>query len=169
MTNVLILPEESDSYRALSGDKQSTGRTPGQALDALRSQLTEDEAGTLVIVQGHKPDRFFNMAQQERLDELMRLRERGELSAEDEIELESLIEVELLGAQVRAEALSDAVGREVSPSPTLTLEDACDLYELLQKIVVDAPDEESTARREARETMVRLQSKFRRKRPASIR
>lgn len=107
MMNILILPEKRDSYRALSGDKESNGRTPGQALDALRSQLTEEEAGTPGIVPSHKPDRFFDAAQQERLAELLQLREAGELSAEAESELESLVEAELRGAMQRAEALSN--------------------------------------------------------------
>lgn len=111
MKNILILPEESDSYRALSGDKESTGRTPGQALDALTSQLTEEESGTLVILQRYMPDRFFDAGQQKRLADLMRLREAGSLTAEDEGELESLVEAELRGAAQRAEAMSDAVGQ----------------------------------------------------------
>ena len=104
MVTITILPE-SDRYRALSGDKESTGRTAGEALDALTSQLTEDEGGTLVIVQTHKPDQFFGARQQERLAELMRLRDAGSLSAEDGRELEGLIEAELRGARERAESL----------------------------------------------------------------
>ena len=102
MVTITILPE-SDRYRALSGDKESTGRTAGEALDALTSQLAEGEGGTLVIVQTHKPDRFFGAAQQERLAELMRLREAGGLTAEDERELEGLVEAELRGARERAD------------------------------------------------------------------
>lgn len=117
MTNILILPEEGDSYRAVSGDKESTGRTPGQALDALRSQLTEEESGTLVIVQDYKPDRFFDAAQQERLAELKQLRDAGSLTAEDEEELESLVEVELRGATQRAESMSTADVQKVPPPP----------------------------------------------------
>jgi len=51
MTTITILPEKAGSYRALAGDKESTGRTAGEALDALTSQLADDEGGTLVIVQ----------------------------------------------------------------------------------------------------------------------
>lgn len=142
MMNILILPEEIDSYRALSGDKESTGRTPGQALDALRSQLTEEEEdGTLVILQSHKPDRFFGAAQQERLAELMRLRDAGELTAEDEGELERLVEAELHGARLRAEDMSDAIWRIEEPFPS-TPEDLLELKELLEKCLADMPDEE---------------------------
>jgi len=107
MTTITILPEKANGYRALAGEKESTGRTAGEALDALTSQLTEDESGTLVIVQNRKADRFFSATQQERLAELMRLRDAGTLSAEREQELESLIEAELDGARRRAEALLD--------------------------------------------------------------
>src|SRR2546423_14271617 len=103
MTTITILPEKADSYRALAGDKESTGRTAGEALDALTSQLAEDESGTLVIVQNHKADEFFDAAQQERLAELMQVRQARTLSSEEEQELESLIEAELDGARGRTE------------------------------------------------------------------
>ncbi len=105
MTTITIVPERTDNYRAITGDKESTGRTAGEALDALASQLTEDESGTLVIVQNHKADRFFNTTQQARLIELMQQRECGKLSPEEEGELESLIEAELDGARERTETL----------------------------------------------------------------
>lgn len=57
MTTITILPEKSDSYRAVAGDKESTGRTAGEALDALASQLEDEEAGTLVIVLNRRADR----------------------------------------------------------------------------------------------------------------
>ena len=105
MTTITILPEKSDSYRAVAGDKESTGRTAGEALDALTSQLEDEESGTLVIVQNRKADEFFAAAQQARLTELMQGREVRTLSPEEEGELESLIEAELTGARERAEAL----------------------------------------------------------------
>lgn len=105
MTTVSILSEKTDSYRAIAGDKESTGRTAGEALDALASQLTDEESGTLVIVQNRKADRFFNATQQVRLTELMERREAGTLSPEEERELENLVEAELSGAGERAEAL----------------------------------------------------------------
>jgi hypothetical protein len=107
MTTITILPEKSDSYRAVAGDKESTGRTAGEALDALTSQLAEEESGTLVIVQNRKADKFFNAAQQERLTKLMLLRQAGTPSAEEEQELERLVEAELNGARQRAETLLD--------------------------------------------------------------
>ncbi|MGA9997254.1 MAG: hypothetical protein WBP93_17680 [Pyrinomonadaceae bacterium] len=105
MTTITILPEKADSYRAFAGGKESVGRTAGEALDALTSQLEDEESGTIVIVQNHKADQFFNAVQQERLMALMQLREAGNLSTEEEGELESLVETELDGARQRAEAL----------------------------------------------------------------
>lgn len=54
MTTIQIIPEVvppgSISYRAVSGTRESVGRTPGEALDAITGLLTEEESGTLVIV-----------------------------------------------------------------------------------------------------------------------
>lgn len=105
MATITILPETDNSYRARAGDNESTGRTAGEALDALTSQLEDEKSGTLVIVQNHKADQFFNAAQQERLTQLMQLRKDGNLSPEEESELESLVEAELNDAQRRAETL----------------------------------------------------------------
>lgn len=109
MTTITILPERADSYRALAGDKESTGRTPGEALDALTAQLEDENGGTLVIVQNQKADEFFTAAQQQRLAVLARLREGGNLSVVEDKELESLIKAELDGARRRAEALLNVV------------------------------------------------------------
>jgi hypothetical protein len=111
MTTITILPEKTDSYRAVAGDKESTGRTAGEALDALTSQLEDEETGTLIIVQKQKADEFFNAAQQERLAALMLLHQAGNLSTEEESELESLIQAELDGARQRAEALLNKLKR----------------------------------------------------------
>jgi hypothetical protein len=105
MTTITILPETTDNYRAVAGDKESTGRTAGEALDALTAQLAEEESGTLVIVQNRKADRFFNAAQQKRLTALMQLRKTRSLTTKEELELESLVEDELYGARRRTQAL----------------------------------------------------------------
>ena len=55
----------------MAGDKLSEGKTPGEALDALTVQLSEEETSTLVIVQNLRPDHFFNVEQQRRLADLM--------------------------------------------------------------------------------------------------
>ena len=116
MTKVAILPIPTEkgnlSYRAVAGERQSHGRTAGEALDALTAQLSEDEASTLVIVQSLRPDRFFNAAQQQRLAELMErwrtARDKGEaLPTDQQAELDVLVEAELSASADRAAALSD--------------------------------------------------------------
>ena len=119
MTKVAILPVTMDqgrvSYRAVAGMKQSSGATPGAALDALTAQLSTDETSTLVIVQSLRPDQFFTAAQQQRLDQLMArwrtARDQDTLLPTDEqAELEALIAAELQAATERAAALADDVG-----------------------------------------------------------
>ncbi|HLG15170.1 MAG TPA: hypothetical protein VJH03_11795 [Blastocatellia bacterium] len=92
-------------YRALAGERKSTGRSTGEALDALTSQLSDDEAGMLVAIQ---PDAFFTAAQRQRLGELMSrwraARDSGSsLDAEEQAELQSLIDDGLNAARRRAE------------------------------------------------------------------
>ena len=120
MTKVAILPEPaadgSVSFRAVAGDRQSVGRTAGEALDALTAQLPESDAGTLIVVQSLRPDRFFTAAQQQRLAELMQrwraARDEGQpFTAEEQAELDALVEAELQAAGARAAALLQEVGR----------------------------------------------------------
>jgi hypothetical protein len=114
MTTVAILPVSDASgkrsYRAVAGDKQSTGKTAGEALDALTAQLEGTELGTLLIIQSFRPDWFFSAEQQQRLSNLMNLwrtaRDRGQiLSPEQQSELDSLVEAELKAATARTAAL----------------------------------------------------------------
>jgi hypothetical protein len=120
MAKVAILPIESEtgkvSFRAVAGDKQSQGKTAGEALDALTAQFSENETGALVIVQSLRPDHFFNAGQQKRLGELMdswrAARDSGEsFSADEQTELEALVEAELRASAARASALADEIGR----------------------------------------------------------
>jgi len=119
MTKVAILPIQTEtgdvSYRAVAGDKQSLGKTAGEALDALTAQLSEDETSALVIVQSLRPDRFFSAGQQKRLAELMErwraARDRGEaLPVDEQTELEALVETELRASADRAAALAGELG-----------------------------------------------------------
>lgn len=75
MTTVAILPISDTNgrklYRAVAGDKQSIGKTPGEALDALTAQLECDEFSTLLIIQSFRPDWFFSAKQQQFLSELI--------------------------------------------------------------------------------------------------
>ncbi|MBW4465470.1 MAG: hypothetical protein KME07_08515 [Pegethrix bostrychoides GSE-TBD4-15B] len=119
MTTVAIWSISSDggerSYRAIAGDKQSVGKTAGQALDALTAQLGETESG-LLIIQSFRPDALFSAAQQERLSELMNLwraaRNQGQiLSSEQQAELDALVNAELNAATVRTAALIQQAGQ----------------------------------------------------------
>ena len=110
MTTVAILPvfnaNGEKSYRAIAGDRQSVGRTAGQALDGLTTLLGEINFTALLIIQNFKPDEFFTMEQEKRLSELMNLwrtaRDRGQtLSSTQQAELESLVEAELKAATLR--------------------------------------------------------------------
>jgi len=120
MTKVAILPLPAEkgacSYRAIAGEKHAQGQTVGQALDALTAQLTGNEAGTLIIVQSLRPDRYFTAAQQQRLEELMArwraARDQGfGLSAIEQAELQELVDAELKAATSRASEMADTLGR----------------------------------------------------------
>ena len=120
MAKVAILPIQTEtggvSYRAVAGDKQSQGKTAGEALDALTSQLPEDETGALIIVQSRRPDRFFSAEQQSRLAELMdywrSARDKGEiLPIDEQIELAALVEAELVASADLAAKLACEFGR----------------------------------------------------------
>ncbi|HSH02065.1 MAG TPA: hypothetical protein VLL52_06050 [Anaerolineae bacterium] len=103
MTTVSILPIPTDngiSYQAIAADKKATGRTAGEALDALTPQLPPEQTNTLIILHSQNPDQFFTLQQQERLAELMDLwrhaRDNGQtLPPEQQDELEQLMEAEL--------------------------------------------------------------------------
>jgi hypothetical protein len=120
MKTVTILPMPTVgggvNYCAVSNGKRSQGATAGEALDALTSQLSDAEAGTLVIVQNRRPDQFFDARQQKRLAELMgrwrACRDDGKpFPAEEQAELDLLVEIELRGAAARAAALADELKR----------------------------------------------------------
>lgn len=119
MTAVAILREESETsgevtYRAIAqaGGAQSIGRTAGEALDALTTQLGADESSTIVVVQQMRPDRFFTEAQTRRLRQLMDRSHHPEapLTDDERAERDALIEAELLASGQRAAELADVVG-----------------------------------------------------------
>jgi hypothetical protein len=110
MTTIAIVPESlapaGTTYHAVAGQRHSVGRTPGEALDGLTAQLSEQEAGTLIVVQHMRLDQFFSAAQQQRLAELMdRWRaardHSGSLSPEEQAELEALVNAEVEAATRR--------------------------------------------------------------------
>ena len=111
MTAITILPEKLGTvetiYRALAGERESVGRSAGEALDALTARLSDEESGMLVVIQNLRPDEFFTSAQRRRLAELMSrwrtARDRGDsLVGEEQAELQSLIDDELNAARRRA-------------------------------------------------------------------
>jgi hypothetical protein len=114
MTKVTITPQNIGSpnatFRAAARGRDSEGRTPGAALDALTQQLDEAETNTLVIVQNMRPDEFFTASQQQRLAELLSQRRIAldagrETDSGDNSELETLIDAELDGAARRSAAM----------------------------------------------------------------
>jgi hypothetical protein len=114
MITIALVPESprspSATYRAVAGNKQSVGRTMGEAVDALAAQLSEARDGALIVVQRVGPDEFFTAAQQQRLHELIvRWRAARDaqttLSSEEQAELDALVEAEVRAATQRAAAL----------------------------------------------------------------
>ena len=114
MTTISILPisgvSGEKSYRAIAGDKQWTGKTAGQALDGLTTQLAESEFSALLVIQSFNPDLFFSANQQKRLSELMSLwrvaRDRGAtLLLDQQAELDALVDAELQAATARTNSL----------------------------------------------------------------
>jgi hypothetical protein len=114
MTTITILPEHpgcpTSSYRAIAGNKESSGKTAGQALDAITGQLEATDSVTLVVLQHLQPDQFFTAQQQQRLAELMvrwRLARDGgsAFSAAEQSELQALVEAETRATTARAAAL----------------------------------------------------------------
>ncbi|MCC6604716.1 MAG: hypothetical protein IT327_16020 [Anaerolineae bacterium] len=98
------------SYRAIRGQQQAEGKTPGQALDSLEKLSGSQDENALVILQRFQADAFFNQAQQEKLAELMghlqeTLKNDNALSPAERAELERLIDAEWAGAIARAASL----------------------------------------------------------------
>src|SRR5438093_12301819 len=114
MTTIAIISENGSAtepaYRAISGKRRSVGKTAGEALDALTSQLGQDEKGTLIVVQHMIPDEWFNAEQRKRLEQLMAqwrsARDLGRsLPRHEQEELDSLVVAELQAASNRAGSL----------------------------------------------------------------
>ncbi|HZO91713.1 MAG TPA: hypothetical protein VFB38_25550 [Chthonomonadaceae bacterium] len=97
------LAADNARFVARSGNLRAVGRTMGEALDALVSQWGEIPQTVPVIIQHFGPDRFFTQAQYDRMQEL---RTRiGTLSAEEQAELDALIDAELAATISRLDAL----------------------------------------------------------------
>ena len=118
MRTVVVLPTNQNGkhFRAISGEKESYGETVGEALDAMTEELELKNRNAVVLIQDFSPDEFFTEAQQLRLGELMEKwrnarDECGIWSAEEQEELERLIEIELEGSGKRIEKLANQLGR----------------------------------------------------------
>jgi len=112
----ILVTSDNKIYRAISNGKSSSGKTIGQAVDALTAQFENPDDETLYIVQRWQPDDFFTAEQQKRLSELMKkLRDaqnfNQEFTLEDREELEKLIKAELEGSGKRAEKIANELGR----------------------------------------------------------
>jgi hypothetical protein len=112
----VVDPEGMPGYRAIARGGQSEGRTVGEALDALGERLAPNNGGTIVFIQPFQPDALFTARQRERLGELMArwraLREQNQvLSAEEQTELQSLIDAELQAATARTQQIFEGLGQ----------------------------------------------------------
>jgi hypothetical protein len=117
MTTITILPETTANgangigpYQAVAGKHHSSGRTVGEALDALTGQMPQPPETTLVLVQHFKPDEHFTAEQRHRLTELMArwraARAAGTtLNPAEQAELDSLAAEEVRATRERAAGL----------------------------------------------------------------
>lgn len=118
MTPIAIFPDSTDGFefRAFAGVRQAAGRTAGEALDALTSQMPAGSGGTLIIVQSQEPDRFFSAPQQQRLAALMtqwrEARDQGTtLPDAEQAELDALAAAEVEASEQRSAQLLRAFGQ----------------------------------------------------------
>lgn len=107
MPSIAMRTEKSQAgaprFRAVAGNRQSVGRTMGEALDALTADWGDDIQETVVFIQRFQPDAYFTAAQYCRMQEL--LARRAMLTAEERTELETLIDAELAATVARTESL----------------------------------------------------------------
>src|SRR5437588_422564 len=107
LTAATIRIEEQDPakkwFRAVAGSSESTGRTPGEALDSLLAKEGKSVESSAILIQRLVPDAFFTQAQFDRMQDLMA--RRGELTAEENAELDALVDAELDATVSRTDAL----------------------------------------------------------------
>ena len=123
MTTIEIIAEvhqEKTIYRAICGQQEATGASPGEALDSIEQQLTTlgdignigdiNDSQTLIILQRFRPDSLFTREQQNKLQELMSQHHQAvatqkPLSTQQQEELENLVETEFEAAIERSSQL----------------------------------------------------------------
>ena len=107
MPAIAIRPEASEEggprFRAVAGGRQSTGRTMGEALDALTADWGDDIQEATILIQRFKPDEYFTADQYHRMQEL--LARRDSLTSGERAELESLVDAELEATIARTDFL----------------------------------------------------------------
>lgn len=108
----IVVNQDGNSFRAVSGKKHSVGKTIGEAVDALVSQFENSEEESIFISPRFQPDDFFTIQQQERLSHLMNKLhlaevENKEMPPEEKAELEKLIEAELDGSAQRTKTIAE--------------------------------------------------------------
>jgi regulator of protease activity HflC (stomatin/prohibitin superfamily) len=107
MVSIEVRRETSESgerrFRAVAGDRQSVGRTLGEALDALTADWEDEIQETAVLIRRVQPDAHFTAAQYARMQEL--LARRAQLSTDERAELETLVDAELDATIARTDAL----------------------------------------------------------------
>jgi predicted Zn-dependent protease with MMP-like domain len=107
MTAIAIRTEKRDTgeawFRAIAGNRQSLGRTMGEALDALTAEWGDSIQETVVLIQRFQPDQYFTQAQYDRMQAL--LARRAALTPEERAELEALIDTEVDATVTRTERL----------------------------------------------------------------
>lgn len=105
MTAIAIRTDQKETgerqFRAIAGDRQSLGRTMGEALDALTAEWGDSVQETVVLIQRFQPDQYFTQAQYDRMQAL--LARRSTLTPEEHAELEVLIDAELDATVARTE------------------------------------------------------------------
>jgi hypothetical protein len=92
------------AFRAKAGEKESTGATLGEALDALTASFGEEINEAAVLIHTLQPDEYFRADQQRRMKELFTRPEY--LSAPERSELESLIDTELDATVARTSSIA---------------------------------------------------------------
>ena len=90
--------------KAVRGGQEAVGKTRGEALDAIASQLSIDDDAEFFYYAEMKPDPFFTAEQISRLYELRQKQENDTLTEADDLEYKALVEAELLGSARRIAA-----------------------------------------------------------------
>ncbi len=97
--STVTITQNQTQYTATAGDYCSSGRTMGEALDAL---LQQKHITAPIVIQQFGGDAFFTQEQYDRLQALRKC--LGSLNDEEQSELESLIDAQLQASQDRLKA-----------------------------------------------------------------